>query len=250
MSYRATSADPTMKDAPVNGLPRVSYYPPMVATLLAALLLLLVMGAIAVITLLTSLTQAGRLSNNDPQASPVTLGMCGLVGLLSLGATVFFGVSVFKGIRDLFSPVYYIRGTVADKRMIGGRKAGKGGKWMRVFPYYAGPDLSVASQVNDEQSAASADRSRMVQPRFASSTGNAPRKPSGYLSADRISADVAASLDTNHPRRIFRVASMPYKTLEDGEEVLIAHSRFLEHIFYVAHLKDGEWEAYYNKALI
>lgn len=244
MSYRATSADP--RDRPLSGLPPVRYYPPVVATLLAIILLLLIVGAIALITLLASFTQVGRLTNNDPQASPVTLGACGLVGLVSLGATIFFVVSLIKGVRDLFSPVYYTRGNVADKRVIGGKREGN---WLGVLPRYAGSDLQTASQVDDEQQAASTDRSRSLQPRFAPSAGNAPRKPSGYLSVDRISAELAAST-AGGPRRTFRIESRAYKTLQAGEEVLIAHSRHLEHIFYIARLKDGEWEAYYNKALI
>lgn len=247
MSYRATSVDTKLKNAPVRGLPRVSYYPPMVATLLAAALLLVVMGTISIITLLASFTQVGRVTGNDPQASPVMLGVCGLVGLVCLGATFFFLLSIIKGVRDLSSPVYYTRGTVADKRAVGGRRSGS---WLGVLPRYAGPDLSIAGQVNADQTVASTDLSNAVQPRFASSTGNPPRKPSGYLSADRISAEVASSQNTTSRGRIFRVESAPYKTLEAGEEVLIAHSRFLEHIFYIAHLKDGEWETYYNKALI
>lgn len=242
MSYRATSADP--RDRPLSGLPPVRYYPPVVATLLAILVLLVIVGAIALITLLASFTQVGRLTNNDPQASPVTLGACGLVGLVSLGVTIFFVISLIKGVRDLFSPVYYTRGNVADKRVIGGKREGN---WLGVLPRYAGPDLQTASQVDDWQQAASTDRARSLQPRFASA--NAPRKTSGYLSADRISAELAAST-AGGPRRTFRIEPRAYKTLQAGEEVLIAHSRYLEHIFYVARLKDGEWEAYYNKALI
>jgi hypothetical protein len=30
----------------------------------------------------------------------------------------------------------------------------------------------------------------------------------------------------------------------------VAHSRFLEHIYYVAHLRGGEWESYRNHQLI
>lgn len=247
MSYRASSVDSGLQSAPGRGLPRVNYYLPMIVTLLASILLLIVIGTIATITLLTTLTQLSRVVSNDPQASSVSAGLCGVVALASLGITIFFAISVVKGVRDLLSPVYYTRGTVADKRVLGGRR---GGSWLGVFPHYAGSDQLAASQVDDEQHAASTNRSRMVQPRFASSTGSAPRKPSGYLSADRISAESAAALNIDKPRRIFRVDSASYKTLEAGEEVLIAHSRFLEHIFYVAHLKDGEWEAFYNKALI
>jgi hypothetical protein len=75
---------------------------------------------------------------------------------------------------------------------------------------------------------------------------SASRKSSGYLSADRISADS----ETATSRRIFRVDPAAHAALQAGDEVLVAHSRFLEHIFYVARLNEGEWESYRNKALI
>ena len=31
---------------------------------------------------------------------------------------------------------------------------------------------------------------------------------------------------------------------------MVAHSRYLEHIYYVAHLRDGQWESFRNRALI
>ncbi len=214
----------------------MNYYPPMVVTLLAAVFLLVVLVLLTLITGLAAITQIGRVSNNEAAGSGLTLIGCGLVSLLCLAATVFFMWSVIKGVRDLFTPLYYTRGVVADKRVIGGRRSGT---WLGVFPRYSGTDLAVASQAEGY-----GGRSRGAQPQAASP----PRKSSGYLSADRISAEAAS--DSLAPRRIFRVDPASHAALQAGDEVLVAHSRFLEHIFYVARLNDGEWESYRNKALI
>ena len=232
---------PDIKAASEKGLPQVNYYPPMVVTLLAAVLLLVVLGLLTFITGLTAITQLGKVNDNDLSGSSLTLIACGLVSLLCLAATVFFVWSVVKGVRDLLTPIYYTRGVVADKRVIGGRKAGT---WLGVFPNYSGPDLAVASHVAGVASRGSGGPYKEAQSRGASTS----RKSSGYLSADRISVEAASEIAT--PRRIFRVDPTSHAVMEAGDEVLVAHSRYLEHIFYVARLSDGEWESYRNKALI
>lgn len=214
----------------------MNYYPPMLVTLVAAAFLLVVLALLTLITGLAAITQIGRVGNNDSGGSGLTLVACGLVSLLCLATTAFFVWSVIKGVRDLFTPIYYTRGVVADKRVIGGRRAGT---WLGVFPIYSGPDLLVASQAG-----ASGGRSREAQ----SEGAPASRKSSGYLSADRISAEEGG--ETVPTRRIFRVDPASHAVMQAGDEVLVAHSRFLEHIFYVARLNDGEWESYRNKALI
>lgn len=230
----------------MGGLPPVSYKPPVVATLSASIFLLLVMGFITLITGLTSATQISYLASNNPYASSGTLGICGLVSLLCLAGTIFFLVAVIKGVHDLFTPVYYTRGTVADKRVLMGRKTGN---WLGMYPEYSGPDPIVAGAVNSEQAAASVDRSKIVQTRSTGSLRN-PRPQNSYLSAERISLSDEAPPQETRPRRVFRVEPAAHSALSAGEEVLVAHSRHLEHIYYVAHLKDGEWVAHRNKALI
>ena len=231
---------PEIKGSSERGLPQVNYYPPVVITLIAATFLLVVLVLLTLITGLTAITQVGRVGNNESPGSGLTLVACGLVSLLCLGATAFFVWSVIKGVRDLFTPRYYTRGVVADKRVIGGRRAGT---WLGVFPSYSGSDLSVASQAASPQPSGYGGRSRGAQ----GQGGATSRKSSGYLSADRISADEG---ETTPTRRIFRVDPASHAVLQAGDEVLVAHSRFLEHIFYVARLNEGEWESYRNRALI
>lgn len=236
MSTRASRSTHQANSSSERGLPQVNYYPPMLVTLIAAVFLLVVLVLLTIITGLASITQIGRVSNNESAGSGLTLAACGLVSLLCLAATAFFVWSVIKGVRDLFTPIYYTRGVVADKRVIGGRRAGT---WLGIFPTYSGPDLSAASQASGIPGGPSAGQSRWP---------SAPRKSSGYLSADRISSEDADSGLAR--RRIFRVDPASHAALQAGDEVLVAHSRFLEHIFYVARLNDGEWESYRNRALI
>jgi hypothetical protein len=212
----------------------------LIVTLLASVFLLAVLVVLTFITGLAAITQIGRLGDNGSSGAGLMMFACGLVSLLCLLATVFFVWSVVKGIRDLLAPLHYTRGVVADKRVIDGRRAGT---WLGVFPSYSGPDLAVASQAESPRSPGYGARSGETQGRNA----DASRKSSGYLSADRISADAATETTT---RRIFRVDAASHAVMEAGDEVLVAHSRFLEHIFYVARLNGDEWESYKNKALI
>ena len=43
---------------------------------------------------------------------------------------------------------------------------------------------------------------------------------------------------------------MPGADLSPGEHVLVAHSPHLQHIYFVARLRDGQWHVTRNKALI
>ncbi len=260
----------------MQGLPVVNYRLPIVATLLAALVLLFTIGFITLVALGTSITQIGRFNSGSSNASATQLTFCGIVGLVGVGATLYFLLAVVKGVRDLTTPLFYTRGIVADKKVIGGRKTGN---WLRVEARYTGPNLEEARSVNDEERAVSTDRSKIVQPRFGSVL-----QGSSYLPSDRISGSqegipagraprrgadkrMSAAAHTmaesvayamqeevqkgpKAPRVTFRIDPTSYGVLNSDEPVLVAHSRYLEHIFYVARLKDGEWESFRNKALI
>jgi hypothetical protein len=238
---------------PVQGLPKISYYPPIIATLMAAVFIFVVLAVLTTFALLRLLTQIQYMMSGS-EVSVVSLGICGLVTCLLLVSTWYFATAVLKGIRDLWTPVYYTRGTLVNRRDAGTRRTTN---WLVVTPRYAGPDLSIAAEVTDEQRAASPDRSLIFQPRFTSRSPH-PRHPSltpagasGYLPPDRISASAGRHEDEERPPRVaFRVDGIPLATLEAEEEILLAHSRYLQHIFYVAHLRGGEWESFRNKALI
>jgi hypothetical protein len=110
------------------------------------------------------------------------------------------------------------------------------------------------------QRAAATDRSQILQPRFGGTVSNRskPIQAAGsYLPAQRIYSDPAtakpttpARSDDRTTRVVFRVDPSSFDVLDSGDEVLIAHSRHLQHIYYVAHLRAGEWESYRNKQMI
>ncbi len=255
--------------APVQGLPGVNYYLPIVVTLLAAGLLLLVLGTLSLFAIFDAVALWGNFARGASDGSALSGMICGVLGLIGLATTAYFFYAMVKGVRDLRTPLYYTRGAVADKKTIGGRMAGN---WLAVSARYGGPDRQEASSVSDEERAASTDRSQIFQPRFPQ-----PKKPSSYLPTERISSnpfdpvarraarqaradridDLAkesfGSLSEEvsaTPRVVFRVDLSSHAVLEPGEEVLVAHSRFLQHVYYVAHLRNGEWEAFPNKMLI
>jgi hypothetical protein len=236
----------------IQGLPRVGYYPPLVATLAATLFVFLVVLALTVIAIgntAASFDQSKASGDTDNGGGAF---FCGALAIVGAVASIYFLLAVVKGVRDLVTPIHYTRGPLADKRVIGGRFVGN---WIGVTRSYAGPDLETASAVTDEQAAASADRSRIVQTRNPPPARPSERRRGGYLSADRLSSTLVTDVKAGAAvppgqRAIFRLDPSAYETLTPGEEVLVAHSRFLEHIYYIAHLRDGEWESFRNKALI
>ncbi|MEO8285860.1 MAG: hypothetical protein ABI670_05455 [Chloroflexota bacterium] len=243
------------RDAPssgkaIKGLPRISYYPPVVVTLLATLFVFFVVLALTVISYGNSISQWSKAGSGQDGGAAGTILFCGSVAIGGTIGSVYFLLAVIKGVRDFFTPVQFTRGTVADKRVIGGRVVGN---WIGVTPEYMGTDLAAASAVTDEQAVASTDRAQIVQTR----SGPAPRPPAqrrgGYLTPERISSTIVTesrSTGADGPRAVFRVESDSYEVLSPGEEVLVAHTRYLEHIFYVAHLRNGEWESFRNRTLI
>jgi len=240
----------------VDGLPAISYRLPLVVTTLSALVIFLATGFLALISI-SIIVQFVTRSSSAAGSDPVFIGcICAPLGATFLGATVYFLGAIIKGVRDLFRPVHYTRGTVADRPPVSGRRSGT---WLHVNARYAGPDLATASHVTEEQRAASPDRSQIVQTRFApdpvlSGKRGARGKQGSYLPADRLTADLKA-LEAPEPVSpslpiLFRVDAAAYAAMKPDAEVLIAHSPFLKHIYYVSRLKEGEWESFPNKALI
>lgn len=248
-----------------GGLPKVNYYAPVVVTLLAAVVLFLFCLGMAIMGALNALTQWNRVADKTPGASGFNVVMCGTVGLIALVGALYFLWAVVKGVRDLGEGPRFTRGTVTRGTGAPSRKADN---WLKLEAAYTGPDLATASRITDEQAAASVDRSRIFQPRFASDMKAGPERPDpyhpptpadtpgGYLSADRISSRKDAGTSGAEEgagrvlRVVFRVDFMGKNTFAPEEEVLVAHSRYLEHVFYVARLREGSWEAIRNRKLI
>jgi len=241
---------PPPKSKSIQGLPSVRYYRPLIATMLATLFVFAISLIVTLIAIGNTVAQFTQPATADDSGSGGASLLCGVVSLFGLVISGYFLLAIIKGARDLMTPVQYTRGALADKRVIGGRFVGH---WFGVVPSYIGPDLETASAVSDDEAAASADRAQIVQTRNAPATRPPDRKRGGYLSPGRISSTVETDPQaTEKPERriIFRADPAAYDALRPGEQVLVAHSRFLEHIYFVAHLRDGEWESFSNKALI
>jgi hypothetical protein len=246
----AASSVPRHDGTPVKGLPRMNYYLPVIVTFLASVFSFLLVALLMMFAIFNVMTQVGRMGAGDQGVSWLTTAFCGVVALICAIGTIYFFIAVIKGFRDIFTPIYYTRGTVADKRVLGGRRSGT---WLGVIPRYTGPDLAEASLITEEQRFAYPDRSQVFEPRYNPKKPEptpAPRPGSGYLPVDRISASRNIDPADLPLRVIFRVDPISHTVLEPDEEVLLAHTRYLQHIFYVAHIKAGDWESYPNKALI
>jgi hypothetical protein len=247
------------KYTPVPGLPHINYRGPLLFALGTSLILLFVLIAMGIITGATGYTQMSRSLAGDANTSLVFGGMCGLVSLASLVAVGFLVTVLVKVVRDLQGRPIYARGEVLDKRSIGGRNIGN---WLAVGVSYIGPDKEEASHLTAAQR--NADRSLRFQPRFSRTSAPIPPPPTvgkrieplpgSYLPPERVLVGKEAAKEAEEEEKanrvVFRVDPASFGVLETGDEVIVAHSRFLEHIYYVAHLRGGEWESYRNHQLI
>ena len=233
-----------------EGLPRVNYVGPLAVTLAATALIFLFMAFLTLVAVGNTLNAWNRAAATDDGNELTGVLLCGIFSIFGTIMSAYFLVALVKGVRDLMAPLHYTRGTLADKRVISSRMAGE---WIGITPSYAGPDLEAASAVNEEALAASVDRTRIVQTRNGPPANEPKRRRTGYLTPERVNIPVIEedrSTGAPGPRAVFRVDPGTYAALQPGEEVMVAHSRYLEHIYYVAHLRDGQWESFRNRALI
>jgi hypothetical protein len=238
------------KATAVEGLPRVNYTGPLLVTILATGLIFALLAFLTLIAIGNTITGWSRAANTNDGNSLSGVLICGVFSIFGAVMSVYFLFALIKGVRDLLTPIYYTRGNLADKRVISSRVAGD---WIGITASYAGPDLDTASAVNDEALAASVDRTQIVQTRNGPPADQPRRRRSGYLTSDRVNIPVIEEDRTTGapgPRAVFRVDPGTYEALQPGEEVLVAHSRYLEHIYFVARLRNGQWETYPNRALI
>ena|SRR5436190_3779032 len=258
-------------DVSEGGLPRVSYYTPLITTLVACVVLFLFAAVLALTGLFNTITQWGRASNNEEGGSYLGAGLCGVLTIVAAIIMAYFGVAMVKGIRDMRQQLYYTRGTVVKRHTPAGRRADN---WLMIQPAYVGPELNAATRTTDEQEVTSVDRSEIFRPRFTGDSSQewakrqaaeqaaqaAPTSTGSYLSPGRISAPkdpVPFGPDEGEddgklpgPRVVYRIDFASKAGLAPDDEVIVAHSRYLQHIFYVARLRNGSWEPYINKNLI
>jgi hypothetical protein len=234
----------------VAGLPRVNYYGPLSVTLAATAIILALMLFLTVVAIGNTVNGWNRAAATNEGNALTGVLLCGVFSIFGVVLTVYFLIALVKGIRDLVTPMHYTRGSLVDKRVISSRLAGD---WIGISTSYAGPDLNTASAIDEESLAASVDRTQIVQTRNGPAAGQQKRRRTSYLAPDRLSGPVIEEEQTTGapgPRTVFRVDPATYGALQPGDEVLVAHSRFLEHIYYVARLRNGDWESYRNRALI
>jgi hypothetical protein len=237
------------KATAVEGLPRVNYYGPLAVTLGATALITFLMVFLTLIAVGNTISGWNRAATNDDGNALTGVLLCGIFSIFGAIVSIYFIFALVKGIRDVMTPLHFTRGTLSDKRVISSRVAGD---WIGIKASYAGPDLKSASAVSDEALAASVDRTQIVQTRNGPPP-NEPKRRTGYLTPGPLAVPVIEEEQTTGatgPRAVFRVDPGTYEVLQPGEEVLVAHSRYLEHIYYVARLRNGRWETYRNRALI
>jgi hypothetical protein len=249
-----------------DGLPEINHLPPLIITTLAAALLFLMLLTLAFFGTLNTITTLNRMNDPSSGASGFGASTCGVLSFVAFAGTIYFLVAVIKGVRDMLSKPYFTRGVVFIRREMQGRKAGN---WLVLDPEYAGTDRDSAARITDEQRAASVDRNAIFQPRFAPARGRKggdlldeslkkdieqAATDSTYLSQTRIAAN-QPPVDLTpkpipRPRAVFRIDFASKAGFKKEDEVFVAHSPFLQHVYYVARLRNGEWEVYKNKSLI
>jgi hypothetical protein len=238
------------KASAVAGLPRVNYYGPLSATIAATALIFALVLFLTLVAAGNTIGGWNRAATTDDGNALTGVLICGVFSIVGAVMSGFFLVALIKGIRDLTTPLHFTRGSLADKRVISSRLAGD---WIGITASYVGSDLGTASAVDDDALAASVDRTQIVQTRNGPPPQSARRHRTGYLTPDRFSGPIIEEEQTTGapgPRAVFRVDPATYEALQPGEEVLVAHSRYLEHIYFVARLRNGEWESFRNRALI
>src|SRR5947208_2837018 len=105
----------------VEGLPRVNYYPPLVVTLAATALVFAVVLALTLVALGNAAAQWDKAGNGAEGGEAAGVLICGSVFVIGIIGSVYFLLAIIKGVRDLFTPLQYTRGELADKRIVGGR---------------------------------------------------------------------------------------------------------------------------------
>ncbi len=246
----------------MNTAPPVNYRLPILATIASTLVVITLFVLLAFFTAAWSLRQFTTTAD-DGTGSPLIGGLCGVATLAMIAGVVYFSLAVIKGVRDLTTPLQHLPGYIERKYTGMGRT---GGFWIvvrtgdRPLPIASSARLTPppppAPPPVPAPSAASTGST--------TSTGTAPGGFGGGLAeiARQVSTAPRPPAEASSPApappaatdwtksHIFRVDKAVYNALRDGEPVVIAYSRFLEHVYYVEHTEAGEPVPLRNTSLL
>jgi hypothetical protein len=219
---------------------RVNYQAPLWATIGASTVLLLVAGALATVSLIGLF----NLVVNEHDA--MTAIFCGLLNLVLLTGIGFFTVALTKGVRDLITPMQLVNGLIVDHSY---RQQRGGGAYWLVVDTEAEPEPApVMRYIPMSQSKAlKNDDTRLV---FGAnpSPGDADLpNPTEDDPARLFARDERLTLPTILR---FRVDKPVYESLRLNDRVTIAHSRYLQHVYYVQQWEGNHGVVLKNRSLL
>lgn len=249
----------------MNTAPPVNYRLPLLATIVSTLVVMVLFILLAFFTAAWSLRQFTTV--DDETGSPIIGGLCGVATIALIAGTLYFALALIKGVRDLTTPLQRLPGYIERKYTGMGRT---GGFWIVVRagdrPALAtAPVTRLATALTTAPSSSpTAPSTAPSVPALAPPSSAAPTSFGGGLAevarqvstTPRPPADVPGAtpvlpIATDWTRsRIFRVDKSVYNALRDGESVVVAYSRFLEHVYYVEHTEDGEQVPLRNTSLL
>ncbi|PZS03484.1 MAG: hypothetical protein DLM69_02925 [Candidatus Chloroheliales bacterium] len=213
---------------------RVNYQAPLWATIAASAVLLVVVGALALI----SLTGLFNLVFNEHDA--FTAIFCGLLNLLLLASVGFFAIALTKGVRDLTTPMQFTNGLIIDHSYR--QQRGGGAYWLVLDTEAEAEPAPVMRYIPMSQSKAlKNDDTRLVfgaNPSAGDADLPAPAEDDpGRLFArnERLTSAIVLR---------FRVDKPVYESLRLNDRVTVAHSRYLQHVYYVQ-----QWEGNHSVVL-
>ncbi len=248
--------------------PRINYVAPLVAAILSSSFLLL----------LTMLLLYLSVSNALNTSEGGLLLICGLGAILFLVAGCFFAVATFKGVRDLFTPLQTIAGTVVGLNNRGqdvpqmmptmpsfrrnaapDALSGDKGSRRQSPPFWLVIDPDLGSRLEAATPPPAPPASQSVAPStrrvFGISEPATEQPDPARKEPDPPASDDLRLVLANraaHSRQLirFRVDRPAYEAVHTGNRVVIAHSRYLEHVYYVQRLDEFGSQTILNKSLL
>ena len=221
---------------------RVNYAAPLWATISASLLLVLVVGFLAIL----SFTGLINLIVNEHDG--FTALFCGLLNLILFAGLAFFVVAITKGVRDLSTPLQLTNGLIVDHSYR--QQRGGGAYWLVVDTDAQSEPAPVMRYIPMSQSKAlKNDNTRLVF--GANPSADDPDIPAPAPAEDDPKQIFARNERLTLPTILrFRVDKPVYESLRLNDRVTIAHSRFLQHVYYVQQWEGNQGVVLKNKSLL
>ncbi len=221
---------------------QVNYAAPLWATISASLLLVAVVGFLAIL----SFTGLINLLVNERDG--FTALFCGLLNLLLFTGLAFFAVAITKGARDLGTPMQLTNGLIVDHSYR--QQRGGGAYWLVVDTDAQSEPAPIMRYIPMAQSKAlKNDNTRLV---FGVNPAPAdPDVPTPAPAEDDPNQIFARNERLTMPTILrFRVDKPLYESLRLNDRVTIAHSRYLQHVYYVQQWEGNHGVVLKNKSLL